>query len=400
MRADRYFRLPVRLAALWVLVFCALGTTGAAATTHRVPEQYPAIQLALDAAADDDTILVGPGVWTGAQNHNLNLASLNIVLVSRDGEETTIIDCENDGDGVRFNGLQSRFCVLDGFTIRNAAQFGIYLYGASPTIRHCTVTGCVTGGVLFAGQSAALMESCHIDYNAGFGIQVNDSWPEVGFCSISGNGTGNAYAGAGIQCYSCSPTFSFCTIVGNRAEMKGGGIYCESASPTFETCRITGNRAVNAGGGGVFSATGSAPRFTTCVISRNWGTGGGGVYSTGSTTTLIRTILWGNCATGEGNDAYVVSDDTIRFTCCNVDPAGVMGGGTVDFDGPQVNGDPHFCDMGACWTAPTILGNFQLAGDSPCLAQECGPIGDTTVSGCSETAIQQTTWGRIRGSFR
>ena len=48
-----------------VSMFTVVSSVGAYADIIRVPEDYPTIQEAIDAASGGDTILVGPGEWFG-----------------------------------------------------------------------------------------------------------------------------------------------------------------------------------------------------------------------------------------------------------------------------------------------------------------------------------------------
>jgi hypothetical protein len=56
-----------RLTYLTAVAVCLfLHTFAGASTTYHVPEQFPTIQAAVDAALPGDTIRVGPGTWCGA----------------------------------------------------------------------------------------------------------------------------------------------------------------------------------------------------------------------------------------------------------------------------------------------------------------------------------------------
>ena len=53
----------------------ALSVGPLAASTLRVPSQYPSIQAGLDAAASGDTVLVAPGRYTNVEVRDLGTGS-------------------------------------------------------------------------------------------------------------------------------------------------------------------------------------------------------------------------------------------------------------------------------------------------------------------------------------
>jgi hypothetical protein len=57
----------------------------AMAATHQVPGSYPTIQAGIDACAVGDTVLVAPGIYTGAGNTWLNFNGVDLVLMSKMG---------------------------------------------------------------------------------------------------------------------------------------------------------------------------------------------------------------------------------------------------------------------------------------------------------------------------
>ncbi|MCB1161975.1 hypothetical protein KDL67_04740, partial [bacterium] len=58
---------------------------------------FTAIQAAIDACAVGDTVLVGPGSYTGAQNRDLDFSGVDLLLTSEAGKEQTVLDCEELG---------------------------------------------------------------------------------------------------------------------------------------------------------------------------------------------------------------------------------------------------------------------------------------------------------------
>ena len=77
------------------------------------------IQAAIDAAADDDSIMVMPGTYSGSGEAVVNMSGKNIRLFSKSGTEKTIIDGQNARRGITCNSSETDACIIEGFTIQN-----------------------------------------------------------------------------------------------------------------------------------------------------------------------------------------------------------------------------------------------------------------------------------------
>ena len=130
-----------------IILFSILGYSA----TLTVPDQYSSIQSAINASADQDTVLVAPGFY----QENISFIGKDIVVTSTyiiDQDSliigSTIIDGNNNGSVALFNNGESNSAVLQGFTIQggngnyadpdeNGTFYtyggGIYCKGSSPT---------------------------------------------------------------------------------------------------------------------------------------------------------------------------------------------------------------------------------------------------------------------------
>ena len=70
-----------------------------------------------DSAASGDTILLGPGTFTGPGNRIIVITGKDLSVESMSGPETTTIDCELGGPGFWISGSDMHFA---GITIRRA----------------------------------------------------------------------------------------------------------------------------------------------------------------------------------------------------------------------------------------------------------------------------------------
>jgi hypothetical protein len=179
---------------------------------------------------------------------------------------------------------------------------------------------------------------------------------------ISGNIVtgGSDPVGPGITCYDTSPE-----IVGNIIlRRKGIGIYLVGSSP-----HIVGNSIVENGHGevlraGIYCGAGSSP-----LIERN-------------------IIAWA------GGPALFCEPNAMPVVTCNDFFANNGGEVVCGTDGgANISVDPRFCDVGE--------GDLSLRADSPCAGGEgCGQIGARGVSCAAPSAVDETTWGRLKARMR
>jgi hypothetical protein len=309
------------------------------------------IQAAIDSAASGDTVLVRAGTRSGVGNRGLDFRGKAILVCSEEGPEKTIIDCEGADRGFVFQSGETSASILDGFTVMNGIApdgwgGGILCLESSPLIRNCFFVE--------NGSSATL----------GGGAYMEDSAP-------------------------ASPAFEDCIFAANEGS-SGGGIYIGfGAGPTFEDCLIAGNSAV-VDGGAVFMQElfGVPPHFLGCTISRNKAGSGypAGIVLLGTgEATLEQCILYGDCGIAAAEVA-TVDDGIIHFLCSDVDTSRCLGNCT--FDANTISVDPGFCAPADCDSVPTSIGDYSLAGDSPCLPgiSPCGALIGALGEGCQALA--------------
>ncbi len=274
--------------------FCAVLPVGAAVL--RVPADFPLIQIAINAAADGDTVLITDGVYTGGFNVNIDFGGKAITVTSENGPELTVIDCQGGLRGVRFVTGEGNDSVLSGITIRNGNGDGVpsgggailcvesspriencrfetsctvfggalHVAGGAPIVRSCTFTRNYAlesgGGIFCTGVCRAAFDSCDFTENYGGAIACRgaDAAPRFESCRF----TGNSGSFGQIDCQSGAvPSFARCTITsGTHA------VHCfDRASPTFTDCLITGNSGTVA-----WARSGSTPSFVHCTVAENY----------------------------------------------------------------------------------------------------------------------------------
>ena len=254
-------------------------------STIRVPANAPTIQAAIDYVLESATVLVAPGTYTGEGNRGLDFNGKVIKLLSEEGPEQTVIDCERECRGIRFDNGEGPECFLEGFTITggdyDCTGGGVYCKSSSPTIIDCIITS----NRAFSGR-----------YGSGGGIYCSDDCtPSVIECTISDNFGGSS--GGGIY---GSPLIIGCLIANNRVSPvecsggtgRGGGIY---GSPEIYDSILSGNEATSYNNMGRGGAVYGSPRMVNCLIINNEAINyGGGVYSNDDNTTITHCTISGN----------------------------------------------------------------------------------------------------------
>ena len=276
------------LTSLWLLLYLPLCVS---ATVIHVPDDYETIQVGIDAAVEGDTVLVAPGTYSGEGNRDLDFFGKNIVLLSADGLEYTIIDCEELGRGFHLISGESHNSIISGFTIeRGYADKGgcIYIEDSSPRVVNCFLVDGSSGGG-GAGvrlvSSSSIINNCIIINCISFGGAVSSRYSYNIFsnCIIQGNECD--VRGAGMDFYCTSVTVSDCIITENiidsySGDAYGGGIYSYNSDIFVERCEISNNTCLNgwdgsAAGGGIYGEYGSFV-ITDCLITGNYIRQGGG----------------------------------------------------------------------------------------------------------------------------
>ncbi len=353
------------LVAAGIAATCSVAT----ATIIRVPQDYPTIQTGIEAAVNGDTVLVADGVYTGEGNRDIDFGGKAILVTSRHGPETCVIDCEgfsvDPHRGFYFHSGEDSSAVVKGFTITNGYASGsgeqssgaavLCVSASSPTIE---------GNIIIQNRA----------YNGG-AIRCFYGSPAIKGNMITGN---KAYNGGGIACHHSSPTIEGNTITRNTAEVAGGGIYCISSSPTIEGNEIMRNTVAWRGGGISCWESSSPTIWGNSIIGNTSHYAGGGIYCWnqsspvigGNTITansanhygggiscsfycqvsVLNTILWEDIGSS-GQEIDVDGTSSVEVSYSDIE-GGWEGEGNVDADPMFVSSDHR---------------DYRLLWDSPCL---------------------------------
>jgi parallel beta-helix repeat protein len=173
-------------------MFASLPQSAKAATTIYVPDNYPTIQAAVNAASTGDTIIVRDGTYT--ENVNVNKC---LTIRSQNGADLTIIQAANSGDHV-FD-VSISYVTLQGFAIKGANGFpaaGISLYPGG----HCNVLDNViinnTTGIYVRNSTYNFISRNTINSNY-WGIELGSGYNNITENTINYNHVGILCSGSG-----------------------------------------------------------------------------------------------------------------------------------------------------------------------------------------------------------
>ena len=344
--------------------------------TIRVPADRLTIRAGIKASVDGDTVLVADGTYTGTGNKNLDFEGKALTVLSENGPDFTVIDCENSGRGFNFHSEEDSLSSLIGFTVRNGKVpgygGGIRCYQSSPNILNCTIcenTADTHGGGIYCNDSAS---------------------PKISDCRITDN---FALISGGIHCRSHSaPIITNSKISGNTADNEGGGIHCLMSSPTITGCEITWNAAET--GGGIKSLSslnifdcdiswndsdgiyGSSGLISNCTISGNGGDGLNKVSATISDCTISGNFGDGlnycsglvyKCTISENSGCGIAeaSDESI-ITNCTISRNRGFSGIYCYYDDPTIRGctiSDNFGSGIACYYSDPVIKNCIISGN-------------------------------------
>jgi len=317
--------IPIkRIIAITTIIFglnlLILQTARAQGDRINVPADYTAIQAAIDASTNGDTVLVQPGTYI----ENINFNGKNIVVGSltlTTGDTSyisqTIIDGNQDTSVVIFSNGETSAAVLSGLTIQNGSA------------------------------------------TSGGGIYLSNSSPSLLNLNIRENETVSWRYGGGIYCYNSSPRLNNVMLSGNSAVTGGGMFLNHYSSPILENVAISGNTATYAGG--IWCDNLSSLILHNATITKN--TNSGIVLSNASTCVVMNTIFWNNSQNIEFRENLAPNTISVSHSDIQGGQEGIVNNsnGTVNWLSGNIDLYPEFVD--------SANSDYRLSDTSPCIAR-------------------------------
>lgn len=378
-----------------LMLFCCLSagclvTQGVAATLN-VPGDYPSIQNAIIASADEDVIVVAEGTYT-EQNIYLYGKAITVQSANPLDPAATVIDCGGLlCSGFIFDQGEAASTIIDGFTIIHSSWgLGgalVCLFGSSPTIRNCIITNNNAdsdgAGLYCDSDCSPTVENCTFNINtsglSGGAVSIAYGNPIFSNCRFVQNSSG--YFGGAISINYGNPIFMNCHIIENSSGFWGGAVYAYGGSPEFRNCVIAGNYA-DKGGAFYFDST-DHPKVVNCTVIDNLagstkdGSGVSGIFSDSSMNlTIENSLFWGNAVAAEASNTDTIcitgqiDGSNTRIAYCDIeDYANTL---YYDPDYTTVEGlidaDPDFLSDGSfAITGEYVPGDWHLQKTSSCI---------------------------------
>jgi hypothetical protein len=155
------------------------------------------IQKGIDVAANGDTVLVGPGTYSGVGNREINFSGKSLRLIASDGAANTIIDCGQQRIAFLVSG-ENNSTLIKGFTFTNSFRKNtgdwqsailFEISNSSPVIENCVFRGNRAEGTFHTGTTGATIIAAQ-----------GDGQPVLRNCLFFGNTvkSGDNTAGADI----------------------------------------------------------------------------------------------------------------------------------------------------------------------------------------------------------
>ena len=218
------------------------GDTYVTSTVIYVPDDYPTIQAAVDAASPGDTIIVRDGTYT----ENVVVNKDHLTIESENGADSTTVQAANHDHVFE---VTADYVNISGFTTKGASGYpsaGIYLSGSdSDNVEHCNISNNNVSNSRYAvylHSSSNNTISGNIASNNGWGIFL-----ESGSNNQLTNNTANSNE-IGILLWSSSNN-----IVKNVVSNNHYGIYLSDSSNN----NIMDNTANSNNESGIFLEGGS-----------------------------------------------------------------------------------------------------------------------------------------------
>jgi hypothetical protein len=345
-----------RFCLIFLAIFSVFEMTAA---VWVVPDDFPTIQAAVDAAGQHDTIMIMPGRYyenVEIENKAVTITSFYEIWEDESVRERTIIDAGFNGNGIEINGGEdttfvSGLIVTNGRWIRGA---GISVGSTTVVLEDMVIIGNETtqepganGGGVYVAHGNLVMIDCMVKDNIAHDLG--------GGVSVRGNSTSSLHR----VVFKDNKVFA----VGGHG--KGGGFFTDQPGvhSVLTECLFAGNTATNWGGGLQFSS-GAYVEIVHCTFTGNSaGLGGGALYTCYSEAkAFIGNSIMYNNTPDEIHFDEGCYHDTIRVCYSDIEDFEqifVPPQNSLRFLAGCINEDPLFDDP--------FAGDYTLQRNSPCI---------------------------------
>ena len=258
--------------------------------TIRVPSEQPTIQAAVDAAGQDDTVLVEAGTYSGPGFEDIVIKRKSLVMKSDSGAKNTTLEATEPGRTIFIDTNDAHVVTIEGLTISGGYKYdfqtsydkrgGIHLSNGTLNLSDCVIEGCYNelgGGLRTATGSVCFVTNCDISYNHA------------------------GQFGGGILGWGQSIRIVHSRIYCNRSETgPGGGLMGISDTNVVIGCYVGRNRVSHIYGvdmqGAALMAGGTTVYIDSCIISQNSGSVGSAFLGAACEMRIRHNVIYNNVA--------------------------------------------------------------------------------------------------------
>jgi hypothetical protein len=355
----------------FLILFFLIGGLPLSGRIIEVPGDQPTIQAGIDAAAEEDTVVVDPGTYY----ENIFFRGKNVVLTSRFYEtgdmnfiKTTIINGSQPADA----DTASCILIIDGEDSTAIVQ-GFTITGGTGTVwkdEHSPGTYREGGGIFTAFSSPVIQNNIIINNEAvnkaglasagGGAIRCGDGNPKILNNIIKDN---KGRYGGGIVLNWCNAVVKNNIIAGNDGgeDYGGGGIWLNKSKGGL---RILENNTIvynhsNSDGGGILLYNSTSAIIRNNIIFNNTATSSQQIsVRSGASATVSYSIIEGGWD-GNGNmDAEPIIDSLNFMPNIELSPCIDAGDPEIIYSDPENPGNPEYAEFPSLGTTRNDMGAY------------------------------------------
>lgn len=314
---------------LLALVFGApIASEPTTASSHqgrsiRVPEDHSSIAEALAASQPNDRILIGPGTY----QETVHLPDHNLMLISTDGPEVTLLDGGSNSlhaprqphqppNGVIRMGPYAGQVELQGFTIQHGWSNeggGLRVAGGMITAKDCHFKGCNStfgGAVCVLGGRAELLHCTLVDCAATFGGGLAVIAGELGLTSTSTERCVAHASGGGAWCDNGGTLNANDSNWNHCHASQGGGLgiqgYVQVENSSIQHCQSEGH------GGGLQLTAAACGVLRSVTFGENQAANGGGIAVEAGASLSAEQVAITSCTADRGGGLATLGRSTFQ----------------------------------------------------------------------------------------